>query len=469
MTEMTSLQSTAQTMGAADFGRGVASGARVLVVGLGKTGLSCARFLSRQGLSVAVADTRESPPELARMREELPDVALMLGPLYSQAFESADQILLSPGVSLEQPDVARARGRGVPVIGDIELFAQQVQAPVIAITGSNGKSTVTSLVGQMAQTAGVRAAVGGNLGEPALDLLDSAVELYVLELSSFQLETTRSLALQAAALLNLSPDHMDRYPDFAAYGATKARIFRHARVAVVNRDDEPAEALAASVRRQVGFTLGVPRDGDFGVCRREGEDWICKGQQPLMPCAELALPGRHNLANALAALALIDQYGISLETGCQVLRQFGGLPHRSELVGHKDGVRWVNDSKGTNPGATAAALSGLGSEDGEARTLLIAGGDCKDADFTPLREAVRAHARAVILIGRDAPLLADSLDGVVEVHRAQNLEAAVDLAAALARAGDSVLLSPACASFDMFDDYQHRGRCFVEAVRRVTA
>jgi len=440
---------------------------RVLVVGLGKTGMSCARFLARRGAAVAVTDTRVEPPGLDAMRSELPDVALFLGGFDRSAFAAAEMVVVSPGVSVEEPAIRAARARGVPVLGDIELFAQVARAPVAAITGSNGKSTTTMLLGEMARIAGRRTAVGGNLGEPALDLLDPAIELYVLELSSFQLETTESLAPAVATVLNISPDHLDRYPDLAAYAAAKARIFRSAGVAVVNRDD-PAVTAMPGGRERRGFTLGEPATGDFGVRRHAGALWLCRGNEPLVAAADVLIPGSHNRANALAALAMGDALGLPLAAMHEALRGFRGLPHRTQLVAEIDGVRFYDDSKGTNVGATAAALEGFA--DGTAgRTVLIAGGDGKGQDFSSLGPLLDRTARCVVLIGRDAPLIEAALAPATPRIRARDMADAVRLAAEQARPGDQVLLSPACASFDMFRNYEHRGEVFAEAVRRLGA
>jgi UDP-N-acetylmuramoylalanine--D-glutamate ligase len=443
------------------------AGLKVLVVGLGPTGLSCVRHLHRHDANVAVTDSRDNPPALDTLREELPDVALMLGGFDDAAFDAADVVVIGPGLPLTTPAVARFIAAGKPVVGDVELFAQSVRAPVVGITGTNGKSTVTTLLGQMALAAGKRAGIGGNLGEPALNLLAAEVELYVLELSSFQLETTHSLPLLAATVLNLSPDHMDRYPDYAAYGAAKQRIFAHADSAVVNRDDDASMHLAASVPDQVGFTLGTPSaPGDWGIGIHRGARWICRETTPVLPVEDLVLPGTHNLANALAALALGERCGLSHEPMLQALRRFRGLAHRSQLVADHNDIRWINDSKGTNPGATVAALAGLVPDPSRRKAVLIVGGDCKDADFSPLPAAIARATRAVVLIGRDADALAAVLADTVPLHRAADMDEAVRQAAALARPGDCVLLSPACASFDMFDDYRHRGRVFAEAVAR---
>ncbi|MEN8174668.1 MAG: UDP-N-acetylmuramoyl-L-alanine--D-glutamate ligase [Pseudomonadota bacterium] len=436
-----------------------------LVVGLGKTGLSCARFLAARGVSVAVNDSRREPPGLAAIRRELPDLPVRLGSFDEALFAAADRLVVSPGVSLREPVIQEALARGVEVLGDIELFARHARAPVLAITGSNGKSTVTTLVGDMARRAGVRVAVGGNLGKPALDLLADDIELYVLELSSFQLETTASLCPRAAAVLNLSADHMDRYDSLEAYARAKARVLHCADTAVVNLDDPRVRAMPGGTRR-VGFTLGVPDADDYGVCVNQGVDWLCRGGAPLLPAGALHAPGLHNRANALAALALGEAAGVPLEAMRDALRAFTGLPHRTRFVGEVHGVRWFNDSKGTNPGASAAALAGLDPGDGS-RAVLIAGGDCKGAAFDELAEAVAVHARAVVAMGRDAGKLAEGLGDGVHLAYATDMADAVQQAAQLARPGDRVLLSPACASFDMYRNYEHRGEVYEGLVREL--
>jgi UDP-N-acetylmuramoylalanine--D-glutamate ligase len=438
---------------------------KTLVVGLGKTGVSCARYLRAQGVSVAVTDSRLSPPGLEAVRHELPEVPIYAGGFEGAVFAAAEALVVSPGVPLAEPLIQEALARGVPVLGDVALFAQAARAPVCAITGSNGKSTVTTLLGQMAEAAGRRVAVGGNLGEPVLDLLDEAVALYVVEVSSFQLETTPHLGARAAVCLNVSPDHLDRYPSLDAYIAAKTRIYTDAQVAVVNRDDPRVCAMPHQARRELGFTLGEPAAGDYGLGERHGEPWLCRGIEPLMRAAAVRIPGRHNLANALAALALAEACGLELGPCLEVLRRFTGLPHRSELVAERRGVAWYDDSKGTNPGATVAALEGLVPPGAARRAVLIAGGDGKGADFAPLGQAVERTARAVVLIGRDAPRIAEALKGRAELRQAADMPAAVALAAELARPGDCVLLSPACASFDMYDNFEHRGRAFATAVQ----
>jgi len=442
---------------------------RTLIVGLGKTGLSCARFLSGQGVRVAITDTRARPPGLDQLRDEQPDIALFLGGFRREVFEAAEQLVVSPGVSVADPLIQEALGRGVPVLGDIELFARAVRAPVVAVTGSNGKSTVVSLLGEMARFSDFSTVIGGNLGDTALDLLDDAVDLYVLELSSFQLETTYSLEPKAAVVLNVSPDHMDRYPTLDAYAAAKAGIYAGAEVGVINRDDPLVRAMSGRAARESGFTLGVPEGEDFGLRKVSGVTWLCRGSEKLLPEVEVRLKGRHNLANALAALALGEAVGLPLEAMLEGVRRFRGLTHRTQLVAEKSGVRWYNDSKGTNVGATIAALEGLHDPAGEGRAVLIAGGDCKGADFSELAPVVQRTCRAVVLIGRDAALVREALAGGIELVAADSLEQAVEASARLARAGDHVLLSPACASFDMFRGFAHRGEVFMDLVGRLAS
>ncbi|MBK1721723.1 UDP-N-acetylmuramoyl-L-alanine--D-glutamate ligase [Thiocystis violacea] len=441
--------------------------AKTLVVGLGKTGLSCVRYLRSRGVLAAVTDSRERPPGLDALQADLPEVAVFVGGFEPEVFEAASELVVSPGVPIAEPLIQAAMARGVSVIGDVELFVRAARAPLCVITGSNGKSTVTTLVGIMARLAGLRAGVGGNLGEPVLDLLDEAADLYVVELSSFQLETTPGLCADVAVVLNVSADHLDRYPDLAAYAETKARIYRRARVAVVNRDDPLVASMPRLAEREIGFTLGEPAEGDFGLRSIQEQLWLCQGAESLMPAAEVLIPGRHNLANALAALALATASGIPMQAACEALRRFSGLPHRSQLVIERAAVRWYDDSKGTNPGATVAALDGLVPAGSSGRVVLIAGGDGKGADFTPLRPVLARAARAVVLIGRDAPVIEAAIGGLVPVCHATDMTDAVIQAAALAQPGDAVLLSPACASFDMFDNYEHRGRVFADAVRRL--
>ncbi len=434
---------------------------KTLIVGLGKTGLSCARYLSAQGVPVAITDTREQPPGLEALKSELPDLALFLGGFDAAVFDAAERLVVSPGVAVSEPLVQMAMERGVPVVGDIELFAQVVDAPVVAITGSNGKSTVTTLVGAMAEQAGVRTQIGGNLGEPALDLLGQDAELYVLELSSFQLETTRSLHTKAAVVLNISSDHMDRYPGVDAYARVKSDIYSQAEISVFNLDDPRVVAMRNGRESELFYTLGASGENCFGVCLVDGVEWICYEQRALMPVAELLMPGRHNLSNALAAMALGSAMGLSDSAMLDTLKQFRGLPHRTQFVAEHADVRWYNDSKGTNVGACIAAMQGF---DGAGKTVLIAGGDAKGADFSVLAPVVQQTARTVVLIGRDASIIEQALSGSVTLLHAASMEEAVAIAAEQALTGDRVLLSPACASFDMFSGYEQRGQVFMDAV-----
>lgn len=449
------------------------AGKTVLVLGLGDTGLSMARWLARRGARLRLADSREDPPHAATLARELPQVPIHLGPFRDDLFTRVDLIAISPGVPLAEPHVARARAVGIPVVGDVELFAlhrPREHTRLIAITGSNGKSTVTALAGAMCRGAGLSTVVAGNIGLPVLTALtaiedgEPAPGVFVLELSSFQLETTFSLDADAATVLNLSQDHLDRYASMADYAAAKARIFQGHGVQVLNRDDAMSRAMALPGRRVVTFGLG-PHASDWGLAEAAGQRWLARGSELLMPLAELPLAGLHNAANALAALALCEAIGLPLAPLLDALRGFRGLPHRVERVAQIGGVTFYDDSKGTNVGATVAALEGMGCP-----VVLIAGGDGKGQDFAPLAPAVARHARAVVLIGRDAPLLAQALAGTgVPLIGARDMEEAVRRAHAAARPGDAVLLSPACASFDMFRNYEHRAQVFIEAVHALEA
>ena len=443
-----------------------------LVVGLGKSGLSAVQALKALGATVAVTDSRVDPPGQPVLREAFPDVPCHLGGFAPEAFAGAARLLASPGVAVATPVIAAAAVRGVPVWGDIELLVRLTQAPVAAITGSNGKSTVTTLLGAMTERAGVRAAVGGNLGTPALELWlrdeagaeeGLAPELYVLELSSFQLETTHSLNARVATVLNISPDHMDRYPTLDDYIAAKRRVFHGDGVMVLNADDPVVMAMAEPGRNVLRFTLDEPDENGFGLWRDGGETWLARGRERWVAASELKIGGDHNLANALAALAMGHALGLRREAMLAALREFPGLAHRTTLVLEQAGVRWFDDSKGTNVGATVAAVRGL-----PGPVVLIAGGEGKSQDFAPLRAALNGKARAVVLIGRDAPLIAAALGDSVPLHLAADMDQAVARAAQLTQPGDSVLLSPACASFDMFSGYEERGAVFAAAVRRLT-
>lgn len=434
---------------------------RALVVGLGLTGVSCVRYLVKHGYAVSAVDSRPTPPGLEALQREFPAVPIHTGGFAADWIERAELLVVSPGVSLREPAIAQAIAAGCEVAGDIELFATAARAPVIAVTGSNGKSTVTALVAAMCEAGGWDTRVGGNIGVPALSLLGAhEPDVYVLELSSFQLETTVNLNARAAAVLNLTPDHMDRYRDLAEYATAKQRIFRGDGIVVLNADDAAVRGMAPPNRVCRWFTLGAPpAAADYGVRALDDEPWLVRGDLALLPVRAVRLPGKHNLANVLAAMALAEAIGVSRAAQLEAIRAFRGLPHRTELVAEREGIRWINDSKGTNVGATVAALRGM-----DAPVVLIAGGDGKGADFSALREVCAAHARAVVLIGRDAARIDAALAGAVPTERAVDMRDAVRRAGAHARPGDVVLLSPACASFDMFRNYEHRGEAFRAAV-----
>lgn len=427
------------------------AGKCVLVLGLGDTGLSAARWAEKHGARVRVADTRTSPP-----RQFAGDVRL--GAFTPALLEGMHLVCISPGLSLDDSLISEALARSIPVVGDIELFAWENRAPVLAITGTNGKTTVTALVGHLLKTAGVDAEVAGNISPPVLDAAmkrKTPPAAWVLELSSYQLETTWSLAPQAATVLNVSEDHLDRYATIREYGAAKIRIFQGDGIQVLNRDDDASLAMKSSGRAVVTFGLDAARD--FGM--RDG--WLVEGDARILEVSALPIHGAHNASNALAACALARAFGVPREKLANGLTSFRGLPHRLELVRERNGVRWYDDSKGTNVGATIAALKGLGR-----KAVLILGGEGKGQDFSALRPAVQAFASRVLLIGRDTPLIEAALAGL-PTERSTALEAAVQRAAELAKPGEAVLLSPACASFDMFRDYKHRGDVFAEAVRKL--
>ena len=438
---------------------------QTLVVGLGQTGLSVVHYLAKHGIGFAVVDSRENPPGKDELLQRYPNVEHYFG-AFAQAqplFQAANTLIVSPGIAIATAEIHAAQQRGAAIIGDIELFVREAQAPIIAITGSNGKSTVTTLVELMAKTAGLQAYAGGNLGYSALDLLEQPVpDLYVMELSSFQLETTHSLKAISAVVLNVSEDHLDRYASYADYAAAKQVVYQHCQCAVVNRDDALVMQMLANSNyaSSVSFGLDVPDVGQYGVREHEGQRWLAKGETLLLAANEMKLPGEHNIANALASLALGEAAGIPLQGMLQALREFTGLKHRTQWVRERKAVGWYNDSKGTNVGATLAALAGL-----PGKTVLIAGGQGKGADFSPLRAVSAEKARALVLMGEDRQLIAEAVQGYAPYVFAQDMAEAVTLAADLAQPGDNVLLSPACASFDMFKGYAHRGDVFTQLVQ----
>lgn len=439
---------------------------KVLVLGLGETGLSALRWLKTQGAILSVADTREVPPGMAALNTELPEVVLHTGPFSEQLFKSIDLVVVSPGVALSEPAIQAAINKGISVVGDVELFAQfrPATAKVIAITGSNGKTTVTSLVGEICLAAGLKTIVAGNIGLPVLDSLAMPTpDVYVLELSSFQLETTQSLQVDAATMLNLSEDHMDRYDSLQDYAIAKAHIFYQARTQVLNLDDAWSMLLARPKLPQVSF--GLSEEAAFGLRQIDGESWLCDGKKQLINLQDLKIAGLHNAANALAATALCRAIGVDYVPIIQTLYNFKGLPHRVEWVANIDDVDYYDDSKGTNVGASCAALAGMFKDGLPQKVVLIAGGEGKGQDFSPLAQAVSANARAVVLLGRDADKIEAALLATgIALYRALDLPEAVSIARKLAQSGDAVLLSPACASFDMFKNYVHRAQVFVAAV-----
>lgn len=439
----------------------IASSEHRVIVGLGVTGLSCARHLHRLGVSFSVVDTRSQPPGLEQLRKEMPDIAVYAGEYPQELVNSASELIVSPGIAIDEPLVASASKSGVQVIGDIDLFVREAKAPIIGITGSNAKSTVTELVGDMARRAELHVGVGGNLGTPALDLLDEENQLYVLELSSFQLERAGKLGLAVATVLNVSADHLDRHGSMPRYHQAKHRIFMGCSKAVAHSDDPLTVPLLEDAVPLVSWRLGEPALNGFGLRMDQGAEYLSHGFEQLMPVSELAMAGRHNVANALAALALGHAAGIPMLAMLDSLRHFSGLPHRCERVAIIDGVSFVDDSKGTNVGATNAALAGIG---GQRDIVLIAGGQGKGADFRELRGSIQKHCKHVVLIGEDAPLIEAALADLVDVTRAGTMQTAVALASEVAGSGETVLLSPACASFDMFTGYVARGEAFVAAV-----
>jgi len=450
----------------------IARGGLRVVIGLGKTGLSCVRYLRSKGYSVAVNDTREHPPGLAELSAEFPEVNVYLGGLNAELLLSASEIISSPGMAISTPEIAAASRAGVLVVGDVELFCREATAPIIAITGSNAKSTVTTLMGLMAERDGLNVGVCGNIGTPVLDMLaEGDKDLYVMELSSFQLETTHSLKAAVAVVLNISEDHMDRYSGMVEYHQTKHRIFRNCQRYVFNRDDKLTRPLIADSLPHASFGLSAPDLNDYGVLSVDSEPWLARGRELLMPVAELQIFGQHNIANALACLALGEAVGMSRDAMLATLRDFSGLKHRCQRVALADDIAWYNDSKGTNVGATLAAIHGLGAAIAPAggRVVLIAGGVGKGQDFTPLQTAMASFGRALVLIGEDASVIDAAITAELPRQRCASLDEAIASARQFAQPHDAILLSPACASFDMFKHYEDRGDQFALGVQTFVA
>lgn len=442
-----------------------------LIAGLGKTGRSIAGFLQRRHRPFAVFDTRAQVDGLAEFKRDFAGVDVFLEDLPDAMYSKITEIIASPGLSLQHPLFEKARLKTIPVVGDIECLAREIKAPAVAITGTNGKSTVTTLVGDMARKAKLSVAVAGNIGTPVLDLLDNDIDydLWVLELSSFQLDLIETLAPQAATILNISEDHLDRHSSLGAYVAAKQKIYRQAKTCIFNREDTqtiPIEAeKVAKGSKQISFGLEKAESPDWGIVQSEGRHYLAKGNEVLIAVDELGIKGRQNWANALAACAIAEAIGLKQESMQAVLRSFTGLPHRCQWLRTIDQVAWINDSKGTNTGAAIAAISGIGANlSARAKIILIAGGLGKGADFRELQGVVGSYVRTLVLIGKDAPLIEEALSGVAPVIHAQSLQDAVLKARDQAQVGDVVLLSPACASFDMFRDFNHRGEAFAKLV-----
>lgn len=446
------------------------SGKHVLVIGLGETGLAMAKWLARQGARIRVADSRISPPNQEALLAVASQAELVAGPFAAETFAGIDLIAISPGVPVQETEVQQAMARGIPVVSEIELFAWGVRqltpsAKVIAITGSNGKTTTTALTAYLLNAAGVTAIACGNISPSALDALMDAIDscslpsVWVLELSSFQLETTHSLNADAATVLNVSEDHLDRYPTgMDGYAAAKARVFTGQGTMVLNRDDAVSRIWHSADRKTIRFGLNPATSAaDYGI----NAGWIVRGNQELVELKAIKLVGLHNAANAMAALALCDAVGVNPQSVVPALCRFSGLAHRVEFVAEVRGVSYYDDSKGTNVGATLAAVQGMGRP-----VAIILGGEGKDQDFAPLKSALAQNARAVALIGRDARLIAAAIDGCgVPTQYCADMDEAVRWSASQAKSGDAVLLSPACASFDMFRNYAQRAEVFINAVR----
>ncbi len=431
---------------------------RYLVVGLGLTGYSAARFLLSRGYQCRVFDTRDIPPYLSQLKSEFPQVVVSSQSIDAELMQWAETLVVSPGISIHLGDIKQAAELGKSIIGDVELFVQLAEQPIVAITGSNGKSTVSTLAAKIIEDAGYRVGLGGNIGTPALDLLDTPIDYYVLELSSYQLETTYSLRAKIAVLLNLSEDHMDRYPTYQDYIHAKLRIFDNAEICISNADDE----LSWHDDDDVRFSLLSNSEAEFHLCEASGKTFLCAQDKPIVAVDDMSLAGRHNWANSLAAMAIGQRLGISLQTMAGSLQSFSGIPHRSQLVKTINDVQWVNDSKATNVGAAIASIEGRGCP-----IILIAGGQSKGADMSPMAPVLEKHVRLVLLMGEDADRLQQAWQGSCPIERVEDMTVAVKRANAVARPGDCVLLAPACASFDMYEKFEARGDHFSELVNNL--
>jgi len=435
---------------------------KVLVVGLGATGFSVAQFLQKHGINYAVIDSRDNPPHNDELLQAHPDTPVFTGGFDKAAFDVATHLIVSPGVSLQEKAIQKAILAKTKIVSDIDLFACATDKPIVAITGSNGKSTVTTMLGNMGNSSGIKTAMGGNLGIPVLDLLDESIELYVIELSSFQLERTTSLNAAAATVLNISSDHLDRHTDLAEYAKAKQQIFSGDGVMVLNHDDPIVKEMVQSNRKVFSFSLH--KDTRFHIAIKEGENCLMDGEKALIKLVELSLEGSHNIANALAALALGKAMGMDNQSMCSALKNFKGLAHRMQRIAKVKGITWVNDSKATNIGACIAALQGY-----QKKVVLIAGGDSKGAEMNELIPVIKEKTKCVVLMGKDAKKIASAINGCVPSYQVQTMQEAVQLAAEMAAEGENVLLSPACASIDQFKNYQERGEQFAAAVMELAA
>lgn len=439
-----------------------------VIVGLGKTGLSVANYFQRENIPFAVNDTRDNPPNLDEFKKLHPEIKISLGGYDENLLLNADEIILSPGLPLKEPIIQRCIAKNISVIGDIELFSRSAKGKIAAITGSNGKSTVTSLLGEMAKACGINVRVGGNLGTPALDLLiNGEAELYVLEMSSFQLETTFSLVSNCAVILNISPDHMDRYDSFDDYAAAKHRIYTGAEIIIWNLDDI-ATKPSFDPEFQITFGLSEPlHEKRFGLSKKSNQTFLAYQDELLINVNDVALKGSHNWSNVLAALAMGKALDLPLEGMLKAVRTYQGLPHRCELIKTIDGVQYINDSKGTNIGASISALKGIG-ESISGKIIWIGGGQGKGADFSEIAPALAKYANFAILIGEDAGKINTAISSTTKTEKTSSLQLAIEKAKQLAKPGDAVLLSPACASFDMFNNFEHRGEMFAKFVKELS-
>lgn len=438
-----------------------------VVAGLGISGVSAVNFLHEKGYRVAVTDSRAVPPG----HDQIPNtVQSSFGQLDLELLLNAEEIIISPGLDPKLPEIQAAIAKGIPVISEIQILRRATDKPIVAITGSNAKSTVTTLIGLMAADAGRKVAVGGNLGRPALDLSKDDPELYILELSSFQLETTSNLNAEVAVILNLSEDHLDRHGDMMGYHTAKHRIFQGVKKVVYNRDDSLTRPLVPDLTPMQSFGLNAPDINQYGVLRdNDGTIWLARGRERILNSSEMYIQGTHNVANALACLALGEAIGLPLDSMLETLKVYKGLEHRCEYVKEVKGVRYYNDSKGTNIGATLAALDGLGAaiEAQKAKVAIILGGQGKGQDFSALRESLTKFAKVAVLIGEDSPIIETAIQGTTTLLHAESLEQAVAMCQQNTQPNDVVLLSPACASFDMFSGYPQRGQQFVALVNQL--